>query len=313
MDRVTSDRALRRWAWASLLANMAIIWTGALVRLTKSGLGCPTWPECQAGSYVPVPEQGVHGLIEFGNRLLTFVLVGVALGMALAARRAVADGRQPRRLLALAVVVGLGIVAQAVVGGVSVLTQLNPWVVGLHMAASVVLILVCVELVHLTHGLPRLEVTAPQRALASAVFWLGMVIVVLGVVVTGAGPNAGDGAATRNGLSLEWTAKVHAWAVWVVVALTALGVWRSAGSARLRRLFVAVLAVEMLQGVIGYVQYFAHLPVALVFAHMVGTTLFVAAVGHLWLSTRRPRPPAVRGGAQKSSGSSAAATATRAR
>ncbi len=296
MDLVSSDRALRRWAWASLIANMAIIWTGALVRLTRSGLGCPTWPECQAGSYVPVAEQGIHGLIEFGNRLLTFVLVAIALGMALAARRAVAEGRRPRRLLGLAVGVGLGIVAQAVIGGVSVLTRLNPWVVGLHMAASVVLILICVEMVHLAHGLPRLEVTDAERTLASAVFWVGMLIVVLGVVVTGAGPNAGDGAATRNGLSLEWTAKVHAWAVWLVVALTALGVWRAGGAPRLRRLFLAVLACELLQGLIGYVQYFAHLPVGLVFAHLVGTTLFVAAVGHLWLRTRRPRPAAGRDG-----------------
>lgn len=305
MDLLSTDRALRRWAWASLIANIVIIWTGALVRLTKSGLGCPTWPECQAGSYVPVPEQGIHGAIEFGNRLLTFVLVAVALGMALAARRAVAGGRRPRRLLGLAVGVGLGIVAQAVIGGISVLTQLNPWVVGLHMVASVVLILLCVAMVHLAHGPRPVAVPDAQRALATAVFWLGMLVVVLGVVVTGAGPNAGDGAATRNGLPLEWTAKVHAWAVWGLVALTALGWWR-AGTPRVRRLFAAVLACELLQGAVGYVQYFTHLPIGLVLAHMVGTTLFVAAAGHLFLLTRA-------GGVQNSSGSRAAAAATRAR
>ncbi len=306
MDLVSSDRALRRWALASLVANIVIIWTGALVRLTKSGLGCPTWPECQAGSYVWVPEQGLHGAIEFGNRLLTFVLVVVALGMALAARRAVADRRQPRRLLGLAVAVGLGIVAQAIIGGVSVLTQLNPWVVGLHMAVSVVLILLCLAMVHRAFGLRPVAVTDAQRALATAVFWLGLVVVVLGVVVTGAGPNAGDGAALRNGLSLEWTAKVHAWAVWLLVALTALGVARSAGAPRLRRWFAVVLACEVLQGAIGYAQYFAHLPIGLVLAHMVGTTAFVASVGHLFLLTRRD-------GDQKSSGSNAAAAAMSAR
>ena len=310
MALLTSDKALRRWSAASLVANMAIIWTGALVRLTKSGLGCPTWPECQAGSYVPVPAQGINGLIEFGNRLLTFVLVAIALGTALAARRAVADGRQPRRFLGYAVAVGLGIVAQAVIGGVSVLTQLNPWVVGLHMAASVVLILACLRLVHLAFRVPPLETTGHRRTLATAIFWVGMLVVVLGVVVTGAGPNAGDGAATRNGLPLEWTAKIHAWSVWLLVALTALGVWRSAGEPRLRRLFAAVLACELLQGLIGYVQYFTHLPLGLVLAHMVGTTLFVAAVGHLWLVTRAPAGADPR---QNSSGSRAAATAINAR
>lgn len=305
MDLLTSDRALRRWAVASLVANMAIIWTGALVRLTQSGLGCPTWPRCTSASYVPHPESGIHGLIEFGNRLLTFVLAAIAIGMFLAARRAVRDGRAPRLLQWLALGVGLGIVAQAVIGGISVLLQLNPWWVGLHMVASVVLILVTLELVHLAY---RLEpVPAPPRlvSLARAVFWLGMVVVALGVVVTGAGPNSGDGAALRNGLSLEWTAKTHAWAVWALVALTLLGAWWSRAHPRLRRLWRGLLAVELAQGLIGYIQYFTALPIALVLLHMVGTTLFIAAVGHLWRLTTP--------GDQNSSGSTAAAMNTSAR
>lgn len=293
MDLLNSDRALRRWAVASLAANIVIIWTGALVRLTRSGLGCPTWPQCSPGSYVPVPEQGVHGIIEFGNRVLTFVLVAIAIGMALAARRAVADGRRPARLVALAVAVGLGIVAQAVIGGISVLVQLNPWAVGLHMVVSVALVIACVEIVHLAFGLHPVAATGRLRSLVVVVFWLGLVIVALGVVVTGAGPNAGDGAATRNGLPLEWTAKVHAWAVWAEVALTVLGVSWSRSDVRLRRLFLGVLACEVLQGLIGYIQYFTHLPIALVFGHMVGTTLFLAAITHLFRLATAARPQSV--------------------
>ena len=106
MDLLGSEKAIKRWALASLAANVVIIWTGALVRLTKSGLGCPTWPQCNAGSYVPVPESGVHGVIEFTNRTLTFVLVALSIGLFLAALRAVRDGRRPRRLVPLTITIG---------------------------------------------------------------------------------------------------------------------------------------------------------------------------------------------------------------
>lgn len=282
MDLLNSDRALRGWALASLIANIVIVWTGALVRLTKSGLGCATWPQCQPGSYVPVPESGIHGIIEFTNRTLTFVLVGLALGLFLASLAAVRSGRAPRRLAGLSFAVGLGIIAQAVIGGLSVLTQLNPWVVGLHMVVSVVLIVVSVEIVHLAFRVAPVAASPRVRTLIQVVFWLGMLIVLLGAVVTGAGPNSGDGAATRNGLELELMAKVHAWAVWAEVALTVLGVWWTRADPRLGRLFLGVLACELFQGLVGYVQYFTHLPIGLVLAHMIGTTAFVAALTHLW-------------------------------
>lgn len=306
MDLLNTDKALRGWTLASLIANMAIIWTGALVRLTNSGLGCPTWPQCQPGSYVPTGAAGIHGAIEFGNRLLTFALAAIAVGTALAAWRAYRQGRAPRRIFWLSLGVGAGIVAQAVIGGLSVLTQLNPWVVGLHMIVSVALILICVELVHLSFGLTRVPAEARLARLTTVVFWLGIVVCLLGVVVTGAGPHSGDGGAQRSGLSAEWTAKAHAWSVWLVVALTILGLVWAWSSVRLRRLWLGLLAVELLQGAIGYTQYFLHLPIALVFAHMVGTTLFVAALGHLWLLTGTP-------GGQKNSGSTAAAANTSAR
>lgn len=307
LTRTTDTRALRRWAIASLVANMAIIWTGALVRLTKSGLGCPTWPQCEPGSYVPTPEAGWHGVIEFGNRTLTFVLAAIALGTALAAWRAWRAGRAPLRLFELSIGVGLGIIAQAVIGGVSVLTQLDPWVVGLHMVASVALILICLEMVHLTFALAPTPVSGWSYLLTRLVFLLGLVVIALGVVVTGSGPHSGDGAASRNGFSPEGTAKIHAWSVWLIVALTIAGLVLTWSDARMRRLWLGVLATELLQGVIGYVQYFTHLPILMVLAHMIGTTLFVVALGHLWRGTVYAGDP------QKRSGSTAAAMNTSAR
>lgn len=307
MDRLRTDRPLKWWALASLVANVVIIWTGALVRLTKSGLGCPTWPQCEAGSYVPLPESGLHGAIEFGNRLLTFLLAAVALAMAVTAWRAWRARRAPLRLFELSIGVGLGIVAQAVIGGVSVLTQLDPWVVGLHMVASVALILICLEMVHIAFGLHPAATPGLVYLLTRLVFLLGMAVVTLGVVVTGSGPHAGDGAASRNGFSPEWTAKVHAWSVWLLVALTVAGLALSWSDARLRRLWLGVLATELLQGAIGYVQYFTHLPILLVLLHLVGTTLFVVALGRLWRGTAYADRP------QKSSGSTAAAMNTSAR
>lgn len=280
---IDSDHALRVWAVASLIANMVIVVTGALVRLTSSGLGCPTWPQCDQGSYVPVEASGVHGLIEFGNRLLTFVLIALAIGLFLAARAGVRSGRQPRKLVPLTVAIGLGIIAQAVIGGLSVLAQLNPWVVGLHMVASTALIVVSVEIVHVVFGLTRITTDRVERIIVRALAVIGIVVVVLGVIVTGAGPNSGDGGATRNGLPLDVVAKAHAWSVWAAVVLTAVGLWFSRDSRRLFRLFAGLAAVEVLQAAIGYLQYFNHLPFGLVLAHMAGTTLFVAALSHLAL------------------------------
>ena len=293
MDLMT---LLRRLTMANLVANMAIIWTGALVRLTRSGLGCATWPQCQQGSYVPRPEDGLHGAIEFGNRLLTFVLAAIALATALYAWRAFRRGLAPLRLFELSIGVGLGIIAQAVIGGVSVLTQLDPWVVGLHMVASVALILMALEMVRLAFEREPALASGRLYVLTRLVFLLGMVVVALGVVVTGSGPHSGDGAATRNGFSPEWTAKIHAWSVWALVALTVLGLLWAWSDARLRRVWLVLLATELLQGVIGYVQYFTHLPTLLVLLHMIGTTLFVVALGHAWHATtyrgaRGPLPP----------------------
>ncbi|MFV0450911.1 MAG: COX15/CtaA family protein [Propioniciclava sp.] len=285
MDVLSSPAALRRWSVANLVANMVIIWTGALVRVTASGLGCPTWPQCTPGSYTTTPEMGLHGAIEFGNRLLTFVLIAIALGTYLAARRAVQTSRVPHRAQSLAFGVGIGIIAQAVIGGLSVLAQLNPWVVGLHMVVSVLLMMICVELLHVAFDLTLVPAPPRLATLTSVVFGVGTAVIALGVIVTGAGPHAGDGGAARNGFSPEYTAKAHAWAVWALVALTILGCVLAWTDARLRRLWVGLLVVELVQGAIGYLQYFTHLPPTVVIGHMVGTTLFVVALTHLWRMT----------------------------
>ena len=141
----TIGRGTRGLAIASLVAQILIVGTGGAVRLTDSGLGCPTWPECTEGSLVAVPEMGIHGAIEFGNRLLTFVLVIIALAMFLAVVRLRAERPE---LMRLSIALGAGIIAQAVIGGISVLTNLNPWVVGLHFVVSAVLVSLATVLVY---------------------------------------------------------------------------------------------------------------------------------------------------------------------
>lgn len=279
MDVVT-PASLKGWTVASLVANQAIIVTGAVVRLTGSGLGCPTWPQCSAGAYTPHPELGIHGAIEFGNRLLTFVLVAIALATFVVAVRAVRRGVADRRLLWLSLAAGLGIPLQAVVGGLSVLAQLNPWVVGLHMVLSVSIVVVCVKMVLVAWGVAPVAVSRSGRAATLAVTVLGLVVLALGVVTTGSGPNSGDGGATRNGLPLDITAKVHAWAVWALIAST---VWAFVALRRTaaRRAVVLLLVLEVLQGIVGYVQYSTHLPLGIVMTHMLGSALFTAALANL--------------------------------
>lgn len=280
MDLLTGRRSLRRWAVANLIANMVIVWTGALVRLTKSGLGCSTWPECDAGSYVPQPEAEWHAFIEFGNRTLTFVLIIIALGTAITAFRTVRD----RRIRVLTIVIGLGIGFQGVIGGITVLTELNPWVVGLHMVLSVGLIVACVTVVHDAFELRPVGVSRRLRLATQAVFWLSLAMMYLGTVVTGAGPHSGDGAAQRNGFDLSEVARLHSVTMWITLAITLWLAYAARGVRRLQRAALGVIGTAVLQAIIGYTQYFNHLPMGVVFAHMIGTTLYTVAISHLWLS-----------------------------
>ncbi|SEQ56721.1 COX15/CtaA family protein [Microlunatus flavus] len=291
---VTGADAMRRWAVAALAINVLIVVTGGLVRLTASGMGCPTWPECSDGSFVAHPELGVHGAIEFGNRLLTFVLiVVVALTWITAlrfrdARRPEVRGGRRRDLRWLAGGLLLGIPAQIVIGGISVLTHLNPWVVGLHFVVSMVLVGLATALVRQAWASRRADVRHGLGRLAGRVAFAGMVLAVwLGTVVTGSGPHAGDLGAVRNGLDGGQLAHLHAAAVWVTIAATVvcLALTRS-------RAVVLLLVVEVLQAAIGLAQYHLGVPVGLVALHLLGASLSVAAATNVLLAVRRRPAPA---------------------
>jgi cytochrome c oxidase assembly protein subunit 15 len=268
-------------AIANLLANIGIVVTGGAVRLTGSGLGCPTWPRCTDESYVAHPELGVYGAIEFGNRLLTFLVVAVAIVALLAA-----IGSRHRRATLLAFLVCLYVPMQAVVGGITVLTGLNPWVVGLHFLASMVIIMFCVALVDELRSPSRGRAPRAPRWLAFATFVAGWVVLWLGTVVTGAGPHAGDADARRNGLDPATVSQVHATSVYVLVALTVvlLVVALRGGHRWLARVTGLVLLVELLQGVLGWVQYELDLPVLLVALHMLGAALLAAGLARVALA-----------------------------
>ncbi|MBB3328153.1 COX15/CtaA family protein [Microlunatus antarcticus] len=286
---ITGPVALRRWAVAALAINILIVVTGGLVRLTASGLGCPTWPRCSESSFVSHPELGVHGAIEFGNRLLTFVLIAVvaltwitALRLRDQTRLEVRGGRR-RDLRWLAGGLLLGIPAQIVIGGISVLTHLNPWVVGLHFVVSMALVGLAVGLVRSTRGARVVRVSSTWTLVLARVAFAGMVAAVwLGTVVTGSGPHAGDLNAVRNGLDGVLVTHLHAAAVWVTIAATLalLVVCRALP-------VVLLIAVEVLQAALGLAQYHLGVPVPLVALHLLGASLSVAAATNVLLAVRR--------------------------
>ncbi|MGW3613920.1 COX15/CtaA family protein [Micromonospora sp. NPDC005163] len=292
--RPVSGTLLRRLALTSIIANVGIVVTGGAVRLTASGLGCPTWPRCTDASYVATSEMGGHGVIEFGNRMLTFAVGLIALATVLAVL-----AHRPRRpgLLALAVAVFLGIPAQAVIGGITVLTNLNPWVVGLHFLASMGVIAAAYALwrrIADPDGPTVAVVPAPLRTLARVTTGVGVAVLVIGTWVTGSGPHAGDQGAARNGLDPESISQVHADSVFLLIGLSValIFAFRAVGAQRATRAAVVLLAVELGQGLIGFVQYFTHVPAILVGAHMFGSCLVLLATLSVQWSTRERRPVA---------------------
>jgi cytochrome c oxidase assembly protein subunit 15 len=285
---------LHRLLLTNLVAEVGIVVTGGLVRLTGSGLGCPTWPQCVPGSFTPIPHQaqGVHKLIEFGNRTLTGVVIAAGVAVILAVWK-LAPGR--RALLRLSTLPLLGVVAQAVLGGLTVLTGLNPGLVAGHFLLSMVIVAISTLLLYragegdaAASPLVRGEVTALARVTVA----LGAVVLALGTVVTGSGPHSGDAAhPTRFGFDPRSVSWLHADAVTlfaglVVAVFVAVRLTDSPGSAR--RAWLAVLGVTLAQGVIGYAQYFTGLPEAVVALHMLGASLLVVTMtwGLLTLRTR---------------------------
>ena len=282
------DRNLLRLAWASLAVNVLIVVSGGVVRLTGSGLGCPTWPRCTEESFTPHGAMDIHAAIEFGNRLVTFLIAAVAILSFLAAWR---SGRPAIRRLAL--VLALGVPAQAVLGGVTVLTGLNPWTVALHLLVSMAMICVAVVLVHRVQepdGPAARAVPASVEWLVRLVFVTGWVVLYLGTVVTGSGPHAGDADAPRNGLDPRSVSQLHTDFVFLMLGLTiatVLVLRAVEAPPRLRDAADVLLLVLLAQGVIGFVQYFTGLPIVLVTLHLLGAALTTAAMAWLVLGTRR--------------------------
>jgi cytochrome c oxidase assembly protein subunit 15 len=278
---------LRRFAWATLIANILLIVTGGAVRLTDSGLGCPTWPRCTDSSLTPHGTIGPHQLIEFGNRTLTFVLVAIAVATYVAARQAARQLARPD-LLRLAVVLALAIPAQAVLGGITVLTGLNPWVVSLHLVLSLVIVSLAVLFLHRLDHPPVTPARGVVPTLAWTTYAVTWAVLYAGTVVTGSGPHAGDASSTRNGLDPLQMSQFHADLVFLLIGVT-VGMWFAlkATSGDVRPV-TALAAVEVLQAVVGFVQYFADLPIAVVMLHMLGAGLVVAAATWLLVSVVQP-------------------------
>jgi len=278
---------LKRLAWASLVANGLLVVTGGAVRLTGSGLGCPTWPRCTDSSFTPHNSLSAHSAIEFGNRMLTFVLVAVAVATFVAAWR---SGRRDLRWVALGL--ALGIPAQAVIGGITVLTDLNPWVVSFHLLSSLAMIglaVLFIRLVSLDGPLPPATAGRPVQALAWSTFAAGWAVLYVGTVVTGSGPHAGDADAPRNGLSPLQLSQLHADLVFLFVGLTAgllFAAYATNAGPEVRRAARLLLIVEVAQGAIGFVQYFTDLPVVLVGFHMLGAALISAVMTWTVLAVR---------------------------
>lgn len=292
---------MRTLALLGVLANGAIVVTGGAVRLTKSGLGCPTWPKCTGDSLVPVAgpaHSPVHMAIEFGNRMLSFLVLVVAVACAVAAWRLRPARRGPRTLAALQVG---GVLAQAVLGGVLVLVKLPPGMVAVHYLLSAGLIAAAVALyVRATEGddPPRPLVRPAVRRLGTVLVVAVAVVLAGGTIVTGTGPHAGDDRAPRFGFDIEVVSRLHSATVWIAVALTVamvLALRATAAPPRAIRLATVLLAVEAAQGALGYAQYALGVPPVLVGGHLLGSVLTWVAVLLLGFSLReRPAPRGAR-------------------
>ncbi|MFI6940789.1 heme A synthase [Streptomyces sp. NPDC050418] len=290
-----SQRMLQRAVIASLVMNVVIVVTGGAVRLTGSGLGCPTWPKCTDDSLTATAEMGFHGVIEFGNRLLAYVLCA-AVGWAIIAARSTKPHR--RSLTRLGWLQFWLVMSNAVLGGIVVLVGLNPYTVAAHFLLSTTLISVATVMWQRARegdAAPRPLVGKAVRQLVWFLTVAAGLLIAVGTVVTGAGPHAGDSSEVHR-IPLNWedVSKLHAVLAWVVVSLTfALWFVLKAVDAppgplrRTRDLFLVLLG----QGAIGYVQYFTDLPEVLVAAHMLGSCLVWIAIIRVLLSLReRPAP-----------------------
>ena len=281
--RARATRVLSPASGFLLFAQAAIVVTGGAVRLTGSGLGCPTWPECTPGSYTPKPyqvEEQVKVWIEFGNRLLTFVLVLAAITVVLSVLGA---GRKDLRGLALGQI--LGIVGQGVLGGITVLTGLHPATVAAHFLLSIVLIAGAASL-RAQRNSPSVKIESDPlvKKIATAHIITTFIVLVLGTIVTGSGPHAGDATAPRFSFDLRTVAWLHADVVIALLGITFAFFVVQGTSVDTKKRLKIFLAIALGQGLIGYVQWFTDLPEILVGFHLAGSTLVWIASWRIWLS-----------------------------
>lgn len=348
-DRLVSPARIKLFAYLSLITQILIVVTGGAVRLTASGLGCPTWPKCTEDSLITTPEMGFHGIIEFGNRLLTFVLLIVALltfivaarihpktaslirpliwffsgvlvlvaGLALAATAGITEAAVGLFALALFAIalgtlnffrvargeqkslvipsfgLGFGIIFQAVLGGITVLTELNPWIVGAHFLVSAILIAIASVLVWRVKNLPAQQVSSISRSLRYPIVLSGIISIVVGVLVTGAGPHAGDIETVRNGLDLEIWQHYHSYPAYLMTALIALSFLaqlsfgKSIWGSPIQKILATLLLLAVAQAVVGVLQARMGVPALLVGIHMLGAALLTSFLTLQFLATAR--------------------------
>jgi cytochrome c oxidase assembly protein subunit 15 len=266
-----------------LFLQAALVVTGGAVRLTGSGLGCPTWPECTPGSYTPVPHQAEPQLnvwIEFGNRLLTFVLVIASVAVIIAVLKS-----KRKDLRGLAIGQFLGIFGQGILGGITVLTDLNPIPVAGHLLLSIILIAGATSL-YSRRYLPAVFVEAESLTskISKAHIAISFLVIVLGTIVTGSGPHAGDAQAKRFGFDIRTVAWMHADVVIFLLGLTLAFYVAQGTSAKTKKTIKTFTVIAFAQGAIGYVQYFTGIPEVLVAAHLLGATLVWIAAWRIRLS-----------------------------
>ena len=266
-----------------LFLQSALVVTGGAVRLTGSGLGCPTWPECTEGSYTPVAHQAEPQLnvwIEFGNRLLTFVLVIASVAVVIAVIR---SNRKDLRGLAMGQF--LGIFGQGILGGITVLTDLNPIPVAGHLLLSIILIAGAASLYSRRYESAIFVKASPlTNNLALAHIAISFLVIVLGTIVTGSGPHAGDAQAKRFGFDIRTVAWMHADAVIFLLGLTLAFYVAMGTSVRTKKAIKMFTVIALAQGAIGYIQYFTGIPEILVAAHLLGATLVWIAAWRIRLS-----------------------------
>ncbi len=304
---------MRRIALAGLLASAGIILTGAAVRLSQSGLGCPDWPSCTSNSIAAAGATGdtlIHRWIEFGNRLVTVAIFVTAVLVCVAGWRFTSGtGRRRTDLVWLASLQPAAIAVQAVLGGIVVLTRLNPVWVSVHFLASIALVAAAVALyVRCQEGTrpARLLVRPELRLLAAGVVGVLALMLAAGTVVTGTGPLAGARSVARYHLPLAGVTQLHADIGWLLTGLVTallLGLRFSAVPPRAARLGWILLGLIAVQVAVGYTQYFTGLPAGLVWVHVCGAVLIWITALLLLFSLRDRGPLAEPAGA--SSGAAA--------